>query len=426
MRYLVALILLTPLMMLARPVGPAQADHECGHFLEGSTVRAGAIESAALQGCAIQASRVAVSGDLSLAETIFPRSVDFSGSTFFNDANFSSATFTEPADFSNATFIGAADFNSAEFEAAALFFGAAFEGAATFSGTEFEGAARFDGATFRNDAFFSNAQFAVRTSFALAEFHGDAEFSNANFTDDALFFDVQFNGNVRLSGTEFNRAAAFAQTTFAGLASFSATAAHLDFRDANFGDEMTFGGDVGRLDLDGALFGGDLTFSFQHSHEEISAPAGITGVTNLTWNDVKDSLAPGDRTEVLRAWESFFASGGQPESARQIRTIIARDELLGKSWLVAGTAVAAVPAFAIVYALAFWLLGEARGRLFWLKVFGLSMSVMLPIGGAWAYDWNRQFPIKTPVVRALTSLQSLLGWLLLAAGSALAVIWFTA
>ena len=77
MRYLVALLMLAPFMILARPAGPALADHACGHF-EGPEVTAAEIESAALQGCAIDALGVTVINDLSLAGVTFPQSVDFS------------------------------------------------------------------------------------------------------------------------------------------------------------------------------------------------------------------------------------------------------------------------------------------------------------------------------------------------------------
>ena len=86
----------------------------------------------------------------------------------------------------------------------------------------------------------------------------------------------------------------------------------------------------------------------------------------------------------------------------------------------------AIPVFAIVYGLAFRLPSQDRGRLLPLRLLLFSTVVMLPIGASWAYDWARQFPIEGSIVRMLTSSQSLMGWLLLAAGSAIAVIWFTA
>lgn len=435
MRYLVALLLLAPLMILAQPASPALADDQCGHFLEGTEVLAAEIEDAAAQGCAINASWITIVDDLTLAGLVFPQTVDFRSSTFLNNTDFRAATFGDAADFSSAEFKGVVNFSAATFEgppelpssdleSAVNFNFVVFHEFVSFSQTRFKGQAEFLSTIFIGVTSFS-ATFDSRALFGFAEFHDDVVFSDTKFTDLAFFRDAQFEANTTFLDTEFDRAE-FDGANFAGPVSFVVAALELSFLNAIFSDRASFDTDVGHLGFDGALFGPRQTFSFDSSFEAISAPAGITGVTNLTWSDVKDHLPSRDRAEVLRAWESFFANGDQQTSARQIRTIVTRDELRGKIRLLYLAVVIAVPVFAILYALAFRLPSHDRGRLLALRLLLFSTSVMVPIGGAWAYGWKRQFPIKRVEVRILTSLQSLLGWLLLAAGSALAVIWFTA
>ena len=412
MRYLVALLMLAPFMILARPAGPALADHACGHF-EGPEVTAAEIESAALQGCAIDALGVTVINDLSLAGVTFPQSVDFSVSTFLNDA-----------DFSNATFKDAANFSSAEFKGPAHFNGTTFLGRLDLGLPQFEGSVSFLAATF-GDAYFGSATFRENANFDFATFEGTADFPLAHFHKQAS-----------LIGARFRDVAVFTGARFDGDANFGIRTPHLDLRDSTFTEVLKFSDarnfendstpvtNLGSVSFDGASFGMRMTLIDGISFAEISPPGSISGATNLTWNDVKDFLAPGDRVEILRAWESFFASGGQPTSARQIRTIIRRGELAPIiRWLVR-TGLVISAAYFVRYYYAFRQSPSTYDVRFRVKTFAFSLAVMAPIAKAWAYDWDHQFPIER--VSIATSIQSLLGWLLLAAGSALAVIWFTA
>ena len=388
MRYLVALLLLTPLLLLAQPGGEALATHECGHFLEGSTVRAGAIASAIEQGCNVTAANVTVIDNLLLPPTALPPLVDFS----------------------NSTFIGRVSFAYSMFPGQALFLGALFTGETSFEGVLFNGTANFREAAFMAPERLLGNPDAL---FNAAVFRSSGDFNNATFRNGALFLNTRFLGEAAFVGARFD-----------GPTTFGIRVNELDLRSSRFADDVEIDGMIESLDMRGALLGSRLTFSQNTIVMEIRPPASITGATNLTWNNVKDYLPPGDRAEILRAWESFFASGGQPSSARQIRTIITHDELEPIiAWLIrAGLVIAA--AYFVRYYYAFRRSPSTYDVRFRVKTFAFSLAVMAPIAKAWAYHWDHQFP--TEQVSIATSIQSLMGWVLLAAGSALAVIWFTA
>ena len=193
---------------------------------------------------------------------------------------------------------------------------AQFREAAFFSGAEFADT-DFRGVTFQAGAHFEGASFGGTTDFGDAIFQDPAVFTSARFTGDATFA-IQ-TPHLDLS-----------DSTFTGLVDFPYTEFYAESESlgAAGADPVISGGThLGSVKLDGAAFGTRLTFDEGVVFTEISPPGSISGATNLTWNDVKDYLAPGDRAEVLRAWESFFAGAGQPSSARQIRTTLTREEL---------------------------------------------------------------------------------------------------
>ena len=143
MRYLLALLLLTPLLILAQPNGPALADDQCGHFLEGTEVLAEDIVSAARQRCAINAPGVTVVDDLSLGGVV--EDSEDGVTLFIIDADLivGGTTFTQDIDFFFATFLGRLDLLGAQFEGSVRFEGT------IFADTDFRGANFQKAPTFR-------------------------------------------------------------------------------------------------------------------------------------------------------------------------------------------------------------------------------------------------------------------------------------
>jgi uncharacterized protein YjbI with pentapeptide repeats len=174
--------------------------------------------------------------DLTFELSQFCGNCIFLSSRFQGDANFSNARFIGPtsfdsaamkeavfweaefhqldfrrvrlegnAHFERARFIEAATFLSAEFGAMANFSAAAFSGRAIFEHAQFRGLSHFTLSLFAGDAIFDGARFVKDASFNSAQFKEKGQFMGAVFCEDALFSGAKFTEACDLTESEFHR-----------------------------------------------------------------------------------------------------------------------------------------------------------------------------------------------------------------------------
>jgi hypothetical protein len=120
----------------------------------------------------------------------FQRKASFQGSCFQEDALFQSATFQEAADFSQSKFKGRAVFEQAVFAAEA----------------------QFNDANFLEDADLRSVRFCKEASFISSEFQAMAHFDSADFLGEAVFRDAQFSETANFSDSDFQKSLNLAGT----------------------------------------------------------------------------------------------------------------------------------------------------------------------------------------------------------------------
>jgi uncharacterized protein YjbI with pentapeptide repeats len=164
---------------------------------------------------------------LRINNTVFPRAVDFTGSSFPDSIEFEKVHFQRGATFKGATFyrdLKIRNTRSTDFD----FVRAEIRGLACFREVDCTGFALFDDARFMGstDGFvsrFDDVQFQGLATFAGASFRlGDessAAFLNVSFTDAVDFTDVQFHCHVDFNNVTFASAAEFTDTSFGGAGS---------------------------------------------------------------------------------------------------------------------------------------------------------------------------------------------------------------
>jgi hypothetical protein len=140
------------------------------------------------------------------------------------DANFEESSMLGPVQFSEATlgkasFLGAQfhkeiSFQGSSFQKEANFLRAAFQGAANLSGAKFLGTAVFDHAVFWGPAEFQDAVFQSQASFQSARYSGDASFRSNQFQAKAHFESAQFLENAFFQGAVFQETAYFTASSF--------------------------------------------------------------------------------------------------------------------------------------------------------------------------------------------------------------------
>lgn len=157
----------------------------------------------------VDAQEILFEGDLLFWNTIFDRSVDFTGSRFRRFVDFRGALFRDEARFAQATFNGAVGFIGVAFGERADYSGSFFQHPAGFGRSTFSGGAVFDHVQFGHHADFSWASFGGIGSFREATFVRSADFSRASFSETADFRKAAFWGEGAFRATSFSKDVSF-------------------------------------------------------------------------------------------------------------------------------------------------------------------------------------------------------------------------
>jgi hypothetical protein len=183
----------------------------------------------------------------------FGKSASFWKAAFLADANFQGAKFMGYASFQSAKISGNADFRGASFKEDLNMEFASFQGNAIFLGSNIAKDANFfraelldinfKDATLGGDVQFSEAKLG-RGLFTGSHFLGKASFLGSCFQEEAFFHSAFFQGLAIFSQVKFQAKAVFEQAVFAGEAQFSEVSflEEADFRSAKFCKEAFFQG----------------------------------------------------------------------------------------------------------------------------------------------------------------------------------------
>jgi len=121
-------------------------------------------------------------------------------------ANFSAATFSRTAIFEQAQFQGSSHFTLALFAGDASFDGSRFVKDASFNSAQFKERAQFMGAIFCEDARFLGARFTEACDLTASEFHKNLSIENARIYTMRLFkASFGCESRISLQGSDFDR-----------------------------------------------------------------------------------------------------------------------------------------------------------------------------------------------------------------------------
>ena len=227
-------------------------------------------------------------------EATFRKDADWTGSGFAGTANFNLASFEGSASFWNANFLAEASFRGAKFAGYASFQGGILSGNADFRATsfqedfnaefaQFQGNAIFIGTCISGNATFFRSQFSD-VSFKDATLKGEVQFSEAIFGP-ATFEGAQFGDRSSWQGSSFQGEAKFDGALFLGRASFSAASflASVSFATAHFQEEALFEGAAfaKTVDCSSACFQKDISFTGASINKMRLSKANICGQISL-------------------------------------------------------------------------------------------------------------------------------------------------
>lgn len=384
----------------ARSNAYAQSTNAECKDLGGQTVTASDIEALVKNDCAIKAKDSVISDELKL-NGLTLANTDFSGAKFNGNVDFSSTTFSDEANFQGATFIKSPDFSRT-----------LFQGAANFEGAVFNQGAKFNVARFEGDATFNTTIFQGETSCRRAENPNQgesfADFRNTTFNERAIFNDAEISACIDFGGATFNGFVGFRAVHIIGDAVFS----HAKFKQSvNFGESVI----QGRFMLRDAEFLG-----------KFEPPTSLQGATDLKWDDVKHAFPGGDRSDWLGALQTFFSSGGQHHSAGKVSTAQRRHNLRIFVYYVPAAFLVVLLVFAVVYGLFMGLKTRGTRLRNSGKLLLFSLDVLTPGVGHWRYDWGGDDAFPTYRVSGIIAAETAIGWVILAISSAVFVAWIGA
>ena len=162
-------------------------------------------------------------GDVQFSEAKLGRGL-FTGSHFLGKASFQGSCFQEDAFFHSAFFQELAIFSQVKFQAKAVFEQAVFAGEAQFSDV-----------SFLEEADFRSVKFCKEASFSASEFQANAHFDFVEFLEDALFRGTQFTGSANFSGSNFQKNLFLANAKIYVMRLFDAVfAGQIDLHNADF------------------------------------------------------------------------------------------------------------------------------------------------------------------------------------------------
>lgn len=162
-----------------------------------------------------------VTGPVTMTDTTFDRSIDFSHTIFLEPVDFAQAVIKHESFFIQTVFGKKVRFEKAAFGIRSRFHKAVFYGPATFNRAGFNGLAEFLEASFREGAHFTRAHFKMGTGFSGSQFHGKLDFSEALFEREAFFSFALFEDDASFRRATFLAQADFSDTQFKGADDFS-------------------------------------------------------------------------------------------------------------------------------------------------------------------------------------------------------------
>lgn len=164
---------------------------------------------------------VIVQGPVSITESTFQRSIDFSRTIFLNPINFSENTIRFEGFFIQAMFLNGTNFSETVFGTHTRFHKAVFAGEAKFSDVIFNGISEFLEIGFLEVVDFSHSSFLQGTGFSGSEFHEVPNFSESTFERETYFRFSQFKKGANFRGGVFRKTADFTEATFGGESDFA-------------------------------------------------------------------------------------------------------------------------------------------------------------------------------------------------------------
>ncbi len=162
-----------------------------------------------------------IESNITIENSTFKNTFDFSNVLFINSADFSGTIFNNSTNFSGTIFNNSADFSGTIFNNSTNFTGATFNNSTNFSWTIFNNSTNFSGATFYNLVYFAGVIFNNSADFTWATFNNSADFTWATFNNFADFTWATFHNSAYFIAVEFNDSAYFFETTFNNSAGFS-------------------------------------------------------------------------------------------------------------------------------------------------------------------------------------------------------------
>ena len=164
---------------------------------------------------------VIVQGPVSIKESTFRRSVDFSRAIFLDEVDVSETTIGYEGFFIRAFFHKDVDFQQTAFGTHTRFHKAVFAGDVKFKKAGFHGLAEFLEVTFHQDTDFSKTRFVQGTGFSGSQFRQEPDFSESRFEREAFFRFTQFEKGALFRGSVFRDTADFSEATFGEKSDFS-------------------------------------------------------------------------------------------------------------------------------------------------------------------------------------------------------------
>jgi hypothetical protein len=280
--------------------------------------------------------------DLTFELALFCGNCIFLNSSFQGDVNFSSTKFYGPADFDSvalkdavfweaefhqlsfsrtriegnahferAKFIEAAHFSSSDFGATANFSDAAFSSTSSFEDAQFRGSSNFADALFAGEAIFDRSRFVKDASFSSAQFREKAQFVGAVFCEDLKASGARFTESCDLTASEFHRQLSLENARIHTMRLFRASfgsQSRISLQGADFDRlEVGWASIKDRLVYDGAVYLGlikdfknlewfddadDCYFQYRKkSQAEKKLFARKAGVPAVNWSKILDYLA---------------------------------------------------------------------------------------------------------------------------------------
>lgn len=165
-----------------------------------------------------------IQGPVSITESTFRQSVDFSRAIFQEMFDLSETTISFEGFFIKAIFLNQANFSQVRFGTHSRFHKAVFVGTASFHEAEFQGLAELLEVGFSQEADFSQSRFAQGTGFSGTKFREVPNFSETTFEAETFFRFTEFDKGGNFRGSTFRKTADFTEATFGGKSDFSRVA----------------------------------------------------------------------------------------------------------------------------------------------------------------------------------------------------------